>query len=101
MSRRTAEPRVAGSPLRSRRGSRRGRGPGRLLAGALAAALLAAVCAGCAQSMDPIERLGKKAAQKAAQRAHPASGVSGPEHSGNRRRPGPASSPAATEAAAP
>ncbi len=41
-----------------------------LLAGSLAAALLAGT-AGCAQSVDPIERLGKKAAQKVHRRHQP------------------------------
>ncbi|WP_392672120.1 hypothetical protein [Streptomyces sp. LN785] len=36
----------------------------RLLAGLLAAGVLLAPVAGCAQSVDPIERLGRKAAQK-------------------------------------
>lgn len=36
----------------------------RLLAGLLAAGFLLAATAGCAQSVDPIERLGRKAAQK-------------------------------------
>ncbi|MFC8234591.1 MULTISPECIES: hypothetical protein [unclassified Streptomyces] len=36
----------------------------RLLAGLLAAGVLLAATAGCAQSVDPIERLGRKAAQK-------------------------------------
>ena len=42
----------------------------RLLAGALLGALLApAFLAGCAESVDPIERLGRKAAEKVPQRA--------------------------------
>ncbi|MET8129937.1 hypothetical protein ABZV67_07445 [Streptomyces sp. NPDC005065] len=36
----------------------------RLLAGLLAAGVLLTATAGCAQSVDPIERLGRKAAQK-------------------------------------
>lgn len=36
----------------------------RLLAGLLAAGALLAATGGCAQSVDPIERLGRKAAQK-------------------------------------
>ncbi|MGY4916606.1 hypothetical protein ACWD9K_15525 [Streptomyces sp. 900116325] len=36
----------------------------RLLAGLLAAGALLTATAGCAQSVDPIERLGRKAAQK-------------------------------------
>jgi hypothetical protein len=36
----------------------------RLLAGLLATGALLTVTAGCAQSVDPIERLGRKAAQK-------------------------------------
>lgn len=36
----------------------------RLLAGLLTAGALLAATAGCAQSVDPIERLGRKAAQK-------------------------------------
>lgn len=36
----------------------------RLLAGLLAAGALLATTGGCAQSVDPIERLGRKAAQK-------------------------------------
>ncbi|MER7808541.1 hypothetical protein [Streptomyces sp900116325] len=42
----------------------------RLLAGLLAAGALLTATAGCAQSVDPIERLGRKAAQK----------VQGPHH---------------------
>jgi hypothetical protein len=42
----------------------------RLLAGALLGALLApAFLTGCAESVDPIERLGRKAAEKVPQRA--------------------------------
>ncbi|MFF3751171.1 hypothetical protein ACFYYH_12010 [Streptomyces sp. NPDC002018] len=57
----------------------RGRAEYRLLAGALAAGAL--ITAGCAQSsdpVDPIERLGRKAAQKVGPHAPPP--VSRPEH---------------------
>ncbi|WP_326738154.1 hypothetical protein [Streptomyces sp. NBC_01022] len=40
------------------------RGAHRLLAGLLTAGALLTVTAGCAQSVDPIERLGRKAAQR-------------------------------------
>ncbi|MEV7399519.1 hypothetical protein AB0N93_03755 [Streptomyces sp. NPDC091267] len=40
------------------------RGAHRLLAGLLAAGALLTTTAGCAQSVDPIERLGRKAAQR-------------------------------------
>ncbi|TGB03277.1 hypothetical protein E2651_25490 [Streptomyces sp. MZ04] len=44
----------------------------RLLAGALAAGVLApALLTGCAQSVDPIERLGRKAAEKMPQKTKP------------------------------
>ncbi|MCX4674844.1 hypothetical protein OG413_05805 [Streptomyces sp. NBC_01433] len=41
----------------------------RLLAGLLTAGALFTVTAGCAQSVDPIERLGRKAAQKVGPRS--------------------------------
>ncbi|NKQ28629.1 hypothetical protein HF200_30775, partial [Streptomyces galbus] len=48
--------------------------PRRLVAAAAATALL--VLGGCAQSVDPIERLGKKAAE----RVHPHGAAAAPAH---------------------
>ncbi|WP_405892958.1 hypothetical protein OG612_23820 [Streptomyces sp. NBC_01527] len=55
----------------------------RLLAGLLAAGALLTATAGCAQSVDPIERLGRKAVQKV-QGPHraPAAGPEGVSESG-------------------
>ncbi|RII21010.1 Bifunctional xylanase/deacetylase precursor [Streptomyces sp. YIM 130001] len=65
----------------------------RLLAGVLAAGALALT--GCAQSVDPIERLGRKAAEKAGERAHHAereeparpAGQAPPDERGEQRAP--------------
>ncbi|MFD4226054.1 hypothetical protein [Streptomyces sp. NPDC058545] len=55
----------------------------RLLAGLLAAAALLTATAGCAQSVDPIERLGRKAAQKVhGPHRAPAAGPGGTSESG-------------------
>lgn len=56
----------------------------RLLAGLLVAGALLTATAGCAQSVDPIERLGRKAAQKVTRpRPAPAAGPSAhPRHHG-------------------
>ncbi|WP_327129326.1 hypothetical protein [Streptomyces sp. NBC_01727] len=60
-------------------------GARRLLAGLLAAGALLTATAGCAQSVDPIERLGRKAAQKV-QGPHraPAAGPEGVSESGSK-----------------
>ncbi|MFI5630895.1 hypothetical protein ACIA8E_16285 [Streptomyces sp. NPDC051664] len=87
--RRAAGP-TAGRPGGADKGVRRGTAGGprmsrarRLLAGLLAAGALLTATAGCAQSVDPIERLGRKAAQKV-QGPHrvPAAGPGGTSESG-------------------
>ncbi|GAA2290673.1 polysaccharide deacetylase family protein [Streptomyces kunmingensis] len=70
---------------------------------AVACALAAALLTGCAQSVDPIERLGRKAAQKV--RHHPRPAVTGapgaPAASPHAPAPGPASVPSLRPAPAP
>ncbi|MGY0024466.1 polysaccharide deacetylase family protein [Streptomyces sp. cg35] len=53
---------------------------------AIACALAAALLTGCAQSVDPIERMGRKAAQKVRHHPRPAAGAAGPAAPGAHRR---------------
>ena len=79
--------------VRARQALSRG-GPRRLLAAALAAGVLApALLTGCAQSVDPIERLSRKAAEKVrhshpAPAATPAVGAGAPAHGAPLKAPG-------------
>ncbi|MEU8485364.1 polysaccharide deacetylase family protein [Streptomyces sp. NPDC048641] len=62
-------------------------GPRRLLAAALAAGVLApALLTGCARSVDPIERLSRKAAEKVSHSSHP-------RHPNHLNHPAPAPTP--------
>ncbi len=81
---------------RAGRAGRAGRAR-RLIAGALAAGALLTATAGCAQSVDPIERLGRKAARNMTHpRPKPAAGPRA--HPGDRPPPGPGADPGAPAA---